>query len=188
MPALGNSSLGYILSAVVGIGLVALLAWLFAAVGRPRNSGARLAGPKLAVTTGRRAADAQAAAEARRGVLEGTLGEISHALERSLFAEDMARQPGLLQSLDPRTKIVTTLALLIAVALSRNAWVIAGVYRAGAGSGRRVGHPDGFFCQAGVAVHAVLHRHHRAAGAVHHARPGAGGGCRWGSSSPAPAR
>ncbi|MEP7358544.1 MAG: cobalt ECF transporter T component CbiQ, partial [Anaerolineales bacterium] len=40
----------------------------------------------------------------------------------------VARRPGLLQSLDPRTNIITILALLIAVALSRSLWVIAGVY------------------------------------------------------------
>ena len=64
----------------------------------------------------------------RRNVLESTLGEVSHALARSLFAEDIARQPGLLQSLDPRVKIVSTLALLIAVSLSRSVWVILALY------------------------------------------------------------
>ncbi len=64
----------------------------------------------------------------RRSVLESTLGEVSHALGQSLFAEEVARRPGLLQSLDPRVKIVATLALLIAVSLSRNLWVIVLIY------------------------------------------------------------
>lgn len=64
----------------------------------------------------------------RRNVLESTLGEVSHALAQSLFADEVARRPGLLQSLDPRVKIVTTLALLIAVSLSRSLWVIVALY------------------------------------------------------------
>ncbi len=64
----------------------------------------------------------------QRNVLEGTLGDVSHALSQSLFAEEVAHRPGLLQSLDPRVKIVTILALLIAVSLSRNLWVIVAVY------------------------------------------------------------
>ncbi len=79
------------------------------------------------------AAEAPASARAkprrpRRNVLEGTLGDISHALSQSLFAEEVARRPGWLQSLDPRVKIVTILALLIAVSLSRNLWVIVAIY------------------------------------------------------------
>ena len=43
LPALGNPNVGYILSAILGIGLVALLAWLFAAFLTPR--GDRAAAP-----------------------------------------------------------------------------------------------------------------------------------------------
>ena len=42
-----------------------------------------------------------------RGAIERTLAEIGHVLEQSLFAETLSRRPGLLQSLDPRVKIVT---------------------------------------------------------------------------------
>jgi cobalt ECF transporter T component CbiQ len=65
---------------------------------------------------------------AARSVLESTLAEVSHVLEQSLFAEDIARRPGLLQSLDPRVKIISILALLIAVSLSRSLWVIVTLY------------------------------------------------------------
>ena len=64
----------------------------------------------------------------RRGVIERTLSEISHTFEQSLFAEEIARQPGLLQALDPRIKVVSILMLLIAVALSRSLWVILALY------------------------------------------------------------
>jgi cobalt ECF transporter T component CbiQ len=64
----------------------------------------------------------------RRNFLENTLGEVSHALAQSLFAEDLARKPGLFQALDPRVKIIATLALLLAVSLSRSVWVIVALY------------------------------------------------------------
>ena len=40
-----------------------------------------------------------------RSVMENTLHEISATLERSLFAEEIATRPGLMQSLDPRVKV-----------------------------------------------------------------------------------
>ncbi len=63
-----------------------------------------------------------------RSVIENTLREISATLERSLFAEEISNRPGLLQSLDPRVKVISTLALLIGVSLSRSLAVIAAIY------------------------------------------------------------
>ncbi len=62
------------------------------------------------------------------GIIERTLADISHSLEQALFAEEMSRWPGLLQSLDPRAKIVSVLALLLAVSLSRNLPIILALY------------------------------------------------------------
>jgi len=64
----------------------------------------------------------------RRGVIEHTLADITHTLEQSLFAEEIARRQGLLQSLDPRVKVVSIILLLIAVSLSRSLVVIVGLY------------------------------------------------------------
>ncbi len=64
----------------------------------------------------------------RQGVIEHTLSDISHTLEQSIFAEDIARQRGLLQSIDPRVKVLSMVALLIAVGLSRSLAVIIGLY------------------------------------------------------------
>lgn len=61
-------------------------------------------------------------------MVENTLHEISSTLERSLFAEEISARPGLLQSLDPRVKVISTLALLVGVSLSRSLAVIAAVY------------------------------------------------------------
>lgn len=64
----------------------------------------------------------------RGNVLEHTLHGIAETLERALFAEEISARPGLFQSIDPRVKVLSVLALLIAVSFSRNLLVIAGVY------------------------------------------------------------
>ncbi len=64
----------------------------------------------------------------RGNILEHTLHGITETLERALFAEQISLRPGLFQSLDPRVKVVSVLALLIAVSLSRSLWIIGGIY------------------------------------------------------------
>jgi cobalt ECF transporter T component CbiQ len=64
----------------------------------------------------------------RTNVLEHTLHGISETLENALFAEEISARPGLFQSLDPRVKVVSILALLIGVSLSHSLWVIATIY------------------------------------------------------------
>ena len=64
----------------------------------------------------------------RSGFIERTLVDINHTLEQSVFAERIARGPGLLQALDPRLKILSALLLLLAVSLSRSLLVILALY------------------------------------------------------------
>jgi len=63
-----------------------------------------------------------------RGFFEKTLGDITGTLEQTLFAEELSRQPGLLQSLDPRAKLIGALAMLLAISLSHNLIVILALY------------------------------------------------------------
>lgn len=63
-----------------------------------------------------------------RGFLEKSLGDITNALEQTLFAEELARRKGLLQSLDPRAKLLGALAILISISLSQNLIVILTLY------------------------------------------------------------
>jgi cobalt/nickel transport system permease protein len=81
----------------------------------------------------------------RPGVIEKTLADLANTLEQSLFAEAIARRPGLLQSLDPRAKVVSTLALLIAVGLSRSLIVLLGLYGVALVLAWRSALPIGFF-------------------------------------------
>ena len=64
----------------------------------------------------------------RSSFVERTLVDINHTLEQSVFAERIARGPGLLQELDPRLKILSTLLVLLAVSLSRSLLVILALY------------------------------------------------------------
>jgi cobalt ECF transporter T component CbiQ len=64
----------------------------------------------------------------RSNVLEHTLHGIAETLERAFFAEEISGKPGLFQSLDPRVKVLSILALLIAVSFSRSLLVIAAIY------------------------------------------------------------
>ncbi len=64
----------------------------------------------------------------RPGTLEEALNGITGALERDLFAEEISHRSGLFQSLDARVKVISTLALLLAVSLSRSLFVILGIY------------------------------------------------------------
>jgi cobalt/nickel transport system permease protein len=63
-----------------------------------------------------------------RGFFERTMADLTGALEQTLFAEEIARRDGWLQSIDPRVKLVGALAILIAVSLSHSLIVLAGLY------------------------------------------------------------
>ncbi|MBI5302342.1 MAG: cobalt ECF transporter T component CbiQ [Chloroflexi bacterium] len=67
-------------------------------------------------------------AKTSRSFIEKTLADITGALEQTLFAEELARQDGLLQSLDPRAKLLGALAVLVAISASQNLVVIAALY------------------------------------------------------------
>ncbi|MBE0699921.1 MAG: cobalt ECF transporter T component CbiQ [Anaerolineaceae bacterium] len=64
----------------------------------------------------------------RSRVIERTLHEIAETIERALFAEEISMRKGLLQSLDPRVKLITTLGLILAVGLSHSLPVLVGLY------------------------------------------------------------
>jgi cobalt ECF transporter T component CbiQ len=65
------------------------------------------------------------------GVIARTARGFTAALGHALISERAARQPGLLQALDPRVKLVGLLALVIAAALSRRIAVVAALLALG---------------------------------------------------------
>lgn len=60
--------------------------------------------------------------------LERTLANFAREAERAIFAEEIAKQNGLLQKIDPRVKIVGLLALVLCATLARNFWAIVIVF------------------------------------------------------------
>jgi cobalt/nickel transport system permease protein len=64
----------------------------------------------------------------RSRFVDGTIAGLSRRVERAFFAEDLARANGLLQSLDPRVKVIGLLALLLDVAAARNLIAILVVF------------------------------------------------------------
>ena len=61
----------------------------------------------------------------RGGFVESTMVGFTRALGRALVSEEIARQSGLLQSLDPRVRLLGLLSLVLAVTLCWKLWVIA---------------------------------------------------------------
>jgi cobalt/nickel transport system permease protein len=109
-----GASFGYVVSAMVGVGLIIVVAlllnWLLAL--RPMVH---------AAAGGRR----------RKGFVEKTARGLLEATEQVLFAEDMAAASGFLQRLDPRVKLIGIGALIAAAVVVHRLWVLAGILALG---------------------------------------------------------
>lgn len=64
----------------------------------------------------------------RGGAIERLAGGIVHAIEHALAADDLTRRGGLLQSLDPRTKVAGLLALIVTAVTVRSLLVLAALF------------------------------------------------------------
>jgi cobalt/nickel transport system permease protein len=106
-----NPSFGYLVSAMVGVGSILLVFLLLNAVLARR----RPATPVTAPATGK----------FRRGFIGGTVKSLFDAIQHALFAEQLARIPGFLQSLDPRVKVAGIGLLIIATATVHRLPVVA---------------------------------------------------------------
>jgi cobalt/nickel transport system permease protein len=53
-----------------------------------------------------------------------TISGVTGALQRAIFDQEMASQPGILQSMDPRSKLIAVLALLLATGLAHHIAVV----------------------------------------------------------------
>ncbi|MBV9544625.1 MAG: cobalt ECF transporter T component CbiQ, partial [Chloroflexi bacterium] len=62
------------------------------------------------------------------GWLEHTVGGIASSIERAVFTEELARQPGWLQRVDPRAKMVMFLLAVIAASASSSLGVLLLLY------------------------------------------------------------
>lgn len=60
----------------------------------------------------------------RGGFVQATIVTFTRALARALMSEEISRQRGLLQSLDPRVRVIGLFSLVLAVTLSRRLAVV----------------------------------------------------------------
>ncbi|MDX6301529.1 MAG: cobalt/nickel transport system permease protein [Nocardioidaceae bacterium] len=77
--------------------------------------------------------------------VQKTLTDGSALLRQAMFTDDLARQPGLLQRLDPRAKLIGMFVLLVAAALVHNIATLAVMYLGTLLVASRSGLPFGFF-------------------------------------------
>jgi len=64
----------------------------------------------------------------RKSFMRKTMDSFIHFFEGTLESGGYAKRKGLLQSLDPRVKLLSTIALVVAVTLVGNLWLLAGIY------------------------------------------------------------
>jgi cobalt ECF transporter T component CbiQ len=111
--------IGYILSAFIGIALIAFLLWI---VGR------------ILMRKGKESTKEESPAAHRRYRIKGgdflskNIAGITGALESTISAEDLCRVPGLLQGLDPRVKLASLVLFLIVVSLTRSLPILAVIF------------------------------------------------------------
>jgi cobalt/nickel transport system permease protein len=143
----------YILSAVIGIAVIALASFLVfklflpgSARTRTRRRGHHPAGQAGAVRLGgvsgsaTRTPDWLVQSEAglcpcgcigkrRKGsFVDKTINGSARILRQAMFSEDVAARRGVLQRIDPRVKVVTLIGLLLVAALVRHIPVLAAMY------------------------------------------------------------
>jgi len=103
-----GEAVGYVVSAAVGLALVALAAW-------------------GVVWLARRAARARAG---REDFVARTLARLADTVRQAMAQERTARADGWLQRLDARAKVVGGLALIVSTTLVRGPWPLAALYAA----------------------------------------------------------
>jgi len=107
-----GASFGYVVSAMVGVGLIIALALLLN----------WLLGLRAPPPSRRR----------RHGFVEKTARGLVETAGQALFAEDMAAHHGFLQRLDARVKLAGICALIMAAMAVRRLWVLAAILMLGA--------------------------------------------------------
>jgi len=110
-----GATVGYLLSAFVGIALVTFLAWVL--------------GRKLIGKTAGESTPSESPPKMKgESFLANNISHITQALESVLFSEDLGRAPGLLQGLDARMKVVTFLLFIVIVSLTRSLPILGCIF------------------------------------------------------------
>ena len=116
---IARASAGYLVSAVVGTGLILLCSFLTIRLLSPATER-----PDLPADQG----IARAPHRQRKNFIEGTLRGMFRAMDEALFAEEIARATGFLQGLDARVKLAGIGGLLLTVIAIEKLWVLGAVF------------------------------------------------------------
>jgi len=145
-----SASFGYVLSAMMGCGLILLASLSIAALARPRRRGhaaEELTDPNWNPANGganqKTSTILSGKRKRARGFVERTADGILQAFEYSVQAEYVANRNGWLQRTDPRIKVIGMFGLIVVTAMCRNmatiAWLMAFALAAAVFSGIPVG-------------------------------------------------
>jgi cobalt/nickel transport system permease protein len=101
-----NTSFGYVLSGTIGVGVIIFLlsfaSWTMSKFRAPSRI--------------------------RKGFVERTIDSLMRLSQEALYAESIARTPGLLQGLDPRIKLAGSGALVIAAIAVHRLWIVGALF------------------------------------------------------------
>ena len=105
----------------------------------------------------------------RKSFVEKTIRSLLNVLQHALFAEEMAKSPGLLQRLDARVKLVGIGLLIVAAVALHQISVLAVLLTAAILLGARLADSHSCSCHEGLDCRSRIYRRHRAAGDFPHA-------------------
>jgi cobalt/nickel transport system permease protein len=133
-----SPAFGYAMSAIVGVGLIAVLFFvtdMIVSRGGSRGSGAVSADGyslnsyrQTQEAPGIRTRTRHSGSGSRAGFVEKTVAGLLAMTEHSMFAEEMAAAKGLMQELDPRVKVLGFLSLIVSAILARRLWVLFAIF------------------------------------------------------------
>lgn len=154
--------LAYLVSAAVGIAVISLvIGAIFLIIGRLRSKPGRvggMTGAKMTVTATRPVTPdwlitsqvglCPCGCIGRRkpgSFIDRTIGGGAALMQNALFSDDLSKRSGLLQSVEPRVKVVTMLGLLVTVSLVHHIPLLAAMYVGTLGLAAMSALPIGFF-------------------------------------------
>ena len=114
-PGVGNTFIGYLLAAIVGVVLVVGVSWGAAAFLAHRR------GPDEGDT----AHAAQVRSHRGRSLARKTADAVARSVTDVMENEELAARPGVLQRIDPRVRLVTLVLFAVAVSLAHAIWALA---------------------------------------------------------------
>lgn len=134
VPGVGNSLAGYALAGAIGVGVVALAAWLLGKfLAKRESTGPDGGGSGRTVRPGD-ALESRSIASARsrqKSLARKTADSITSAVAEVFADDEIASRDGALQKVDPRVKLIALLVLAVTASLVHSPLLLAALYGVG---------------------------------------------------------